>query len=178
MTLRVVKAVFRFVLWTVGFYIMKLPTILILLTGIFFTFYLIAHIEQDTTAITNVAFGIAASLSALCFSGARAISDSSKVADDLTYAGERFLHASILLLTAAVLKYALISLTSLGFTWREIADVEFEQRPVASMTLVIATVLIGLLFMQAISFTHSALTLLNRILWSRLTRRPDWDSMW
>jgi hypothetical protein len=172
------KKLYRFLLRSIGFYVIQLPSLLVLVVGVFYTLLLLGRIAEDTTTITNIAFGIAASLSALCFSGARAMTDSEEVSASLAYAGERFLHAAVLVLTATILKYALVSASVLGVTWKEVLEAGWSVQPVRTTILVGATVLIGILFGQAVLYAHTGFVVINRLLWSRIPRHPNWDSFW
>ena len=57
--------------------------------------------------ITNYAFAIFATLSALSFSYEKSITDK-KQKTTVKYCGEKFLHSSILFLTASIIKYFLL----------------------------------------------------------------------
>lgn len=174
----ILKKLYRFLLRSVGFCVIQLPSVLVLAVGFFYTLFLLARVAEDTTTITNIAFGIAASLSALCFSGARAITDSEEVSSSLAYAGERFLHAAVLVLSATILKYALVSASLLGATWKGVLESDWSVQPVRTTILVGATVLIGILFGQAVLYAHTGFVVINRLLWSRIPRHPNWDSFW
>ena len=77
----------------------------------FYTWYLLKRLPEDTTAITNTAFAICASLASVSFGCARATKISKDLARDLTESGIECFYAGLLLLIASLLKYTLLSLT-------------------------------------------------------------------
>ena len=89
--------------------------ILVFFVGIAFVGLVLQRIRSDTTHITNVAFGITAVLASLSFSCSRAQLSDDEVKDKFTYAGERFMDASIELIMASILKYASIILQTTSF---------------------------------------------------------------
>jgi hypothetical protein len=91
-------------------FVIKGSTVLVSFIGVIFSLLILQNYKQDTTRITNAAFAFTASLASLCFSCSRALKNEDKDRDRFTYAGERFMQASILLITASILKYALLTL--------------------------------------------------------------------
>ncbi|MFX0200083.1 MAG: hypothetical protein ACFFCW_28510 [Candidatus Hodarchaeota archaeon] len=143
--------------------------LLLLAVGLYFTITLFQNFSKDTTAITNVAFAFVASLAALSFSCARAIDKPLEHKDRFTYAGERYFHAAILFLMASVIKYALLSL--LSNEW-----VSGHEWLVRGLRFWIGT-FVGVLFFWALMSAHTALKVINDLLWSRFSRHPDWDDI-
>lgn len=144
--------------------------VLILAVGMYYCYTLFYNVSKDTTAITNVAFAIVASLAALSFSCARAIEKSPEDKDRFTYAGERYMHAAILLLIASVIKYALLSLQANEL----ISSLEWL---VQGLRYGMGS-FVGILFFWALMSAHTGLKVINDLLWSRIRRQPDWDDIW
>ena len=130
---------------------------------------MIINYREDTIHITNAAFVIIASLSAISFSFARTI-DSKELSDRVTFAGERFLHGAILVLTASIIKYFIFIVLKISY---------FENTMWASTTLTLTIgVLASVVFLNGVMFAHTGLRVLNDLLLSRMTRHKDWDNMW
>jgi hypothetical protein len=138
------------------------------LVGLLFGLRVLRDLTADTTAITNIAFGMSASLAALSFSCARAIGDSDAHRDRFAYAGERFFHASLLLLLGSALKYAALQLPILESRSGWLA----RTTPFAEA---FAGILVGGLFFWALISAHAGVSVSTKLLWSRLNRYPDWD---
>lgn len=143
--------------------------VLLWLIGLYYTFRVFMDMLKDTTPITNTAFGILVALGALSFSAARAVEPSDPDRDRFAYAGERFFHAAILLLSASLLKYVTLSL---GLVTTPAADLP------SRVTNVVAGSTILVLFASAMNFTHTGFMVLTKILWARVGRYRDWDSFW
>lgn len=149
------------------FFFVHVPVFLFGLVGFYYSYWVFARLNEDTTTITNLAFGIAATLSALSFSCSRAIEGPPAAKDRFAYAGERFLHSAQLVLTASVLKYASILL---GLH-------EVESSPISAVLVghKLAGIMVGVLFFYAYASAHGGMIVLNRLLWQRLNRYADWD---
>ena len=151
----------------VYFLFTRVSVLLVFIVGFYWTYVVFANLKEDTTTITNVAFGAVATLAALAFSCARAIKDSDQASDRFAYAGERFLHGAILLMSASLLKYAYLRAES-----SRVLD------PAGLPWMLLTTALglvVGVLFFWALSSAHGGLIVLNKLLWARLNRYPDWD---
>lgn len=133
--------------------------------------------SQDTTNITNTAFGILAGLSALSLSVARAVESTDSHRDRFLYAGERFFHAALLVLVASLLKYVLLSLVVAPPTMMSSPSVSSGLPSILSVTarFTVETT-VGVLFFFAMNFSHTGLVFLTRVLWLRAGRYKDWDS--
>lgn len=151
------------------FLCVRVPILLLLFIGLYWTIFLFSNLKEDTTIITNAAFAITATLAALSFSCARAITDSEKISDEVTYSGERFFHSAIILLTASLLKYSYLSAQSSEF-------VNTSGIAWAILSSVIGFI-VGVLFFWALSSAHGGLLVLNKLLWKRFSRHPKWDSL-
>ena len=151
---------------TLGFFV-HVPGLLLLLVGLYYVLRILNNLREDTTTITNVAFGVLATLSALSFSCARTIQGPEEDKDGFTFAGERFLHAGIMMLVASFLKYAALSAVNEETTAAGIG--EFAVRVVGF--------LVALLFLYALTSGHSGYLVVNRLLWKRLPRHPKWDDI-
>jgi len=148
-------------------FIIKGSLVLIFLVGVSFVILVLQRYKSDTTHITNTAFGITAVLASLSFSCSRALDAGDKDRDRFAYAGERFMHASILLITASVLKYALLTLQSTAFG---------QTHPTLTAILVLPVgVSAGGLFLQALINSHTGLKVCGDLLWPRLSRYDDHD---
>ncbi len=122
----------------------------------------------ETTIITNAAFAILATLAALSFSCSRALLDSNEDKDRFSYAGERFFHSSLLLISASLIKYLVLSLLS-----NELFVKESLSYRILSMT---SRVYIATIFFWSVTSASGALIVINKLLWKRLNKYPDWDN--
>lgn len=149
--------------------VVKGSLILLYLVGLAFVILVLLKYNRDTTQITNAAFGIAAVLASLCFSCSRALAAEDKDRDRFAYAGERFMHASILVMTASILKYAALTLQS---TW-------FGRAHTTSTGLLVFP--LGLagtaLFFHALMSAHTGLKVCGELLWPRMNRYDDYDKL-
>lgn len=150
-------------------FVIKGSLVLTFLVGVVYVTWVLQGYKTDTTHITNVAFGITAVLASLCFSCSRALSAEDKDRDRFTYAGERFMHASILLITASVLKYALLTLQSTRFGQTHIITTQFFVFPFGLSG--------GVLFLFALINAHTGLKVCGDLLWPRLTRYDDHNKL-
>jgi hypothetical protein len=145
------------------FFVFDLPPLLFVCVGIYYVFTLLISLSKDTTDITNASFAILATFASLSFSCSRAI-EGSEDKDKLAYAGERFFHSSVLCLIASVLKYVSLSLDNQTSTSIQI------------LKFVISAP-VGILFYYALYSSHGGLLVINKFLWVRLNRHPEWDNM-
>jgi len=88
----------------------KVARISVFLTGCLFTSILLFDYDKDTTAFSNGAFAILASLAALSFSFARCIDSKTEERDRVLFAGERFFQGALFMINASILKFALIAI--------------------------------------------------------------------
>jgi len=110
----------------------------------------------------------------LVFSCSRAIDGPPEHKDRFAFAGERFLHAALLLLTASVLKYVMLQV-----------DAQSAASPVAGGSLLSPFAvfrfflgsLVGVLFLFALNAAHTGLRISNQLLWARISRQKDWDDI-
>jgi hypothetical protein len=134
-----------------------------------FVYHLASSIRRDTTPVTNGAFLITATLAALSFAWAQALVADDKDRPRVVFAGERFLHASVLLVIASILKYAALALAS------------YQQPDIAQPVLRAAGDLFGVLaaplFLFAIGNAFAAVLTVYRILWPRTSRYLAESSM-
>jgi hypothetical protein len=144
-----------------GIFIVFYPVLIAFYIGIYYAYFLLNNISSDTTSTSNYAFGITGALTALSFSGARAIIDNPDHADALTFSGEKFLHSTLLLILASLLKYNVLSMQSDSLIYPFLATIY------GSLSF--------FLFMQAMLTAHCGVVVLNRTLWSRYRRRKEWD---
>ena len=140
------------------------------LVGLFYTLYILLNPTKDTTAVTNVAFAMTASLAALCFSGARAIAGAGEHQDRLCFAGERCFHASVSLLFASIIKYSSIAMAASSL----LASVPRVVRVYAF----VASTLASVSFFVALDTAFTGLIVINAVLWARFNRHPDGVNFW
>jgi hypothetical protein len=161
------KAIWGYWMRAVYFLFTRISVLLVFFVGLYWTYVVFASLKEDTTTITNAAFAVAATLAALSFSCARAVTDSVEASDRFTYAGERFLHGAVMLLCASLLKYAYLRAESSGL---------LDSRILSWTVLTeIIGIMVGVLFFWALSSAHGGLIVLNKLLWTRFNRYPDWD---
>lgn len=144
----------------------KTPVLLIGLIGFIYAIILVMRFNQDTSIITNSAFAIMATLSALSFSFARAAEE--ELRDRITFAGERFLHGAIIVLTVSIAKYIIY----LAFQSPTIHSAYWKNLLSFPVGIVLAVV-----FANGILFAHTGLRVLNDLLLMRYTRYSDWDDL-
>jgi hypothetical protein len=139
--------------------------VLVLAAGVYLTPKFLYDPSRDTTMLTNSGFAILASMAGLAFSWSRAIQSpgAEGLRDRVCFAGERFLHAAILMILASTLKYAAIVDST-------------SSTVVEAIQFVLGTV-VGCLFFWAMITAHTGLRIVNEILWSRMARHSDWDNL-
>lgn len=163
------KAIWGGWLKALYFLFTRISGVLVLMFGLYWTFVVFLRVDEDTTVISNTAFAISATLAALCFSCARSITDSDEASDRFAYAGERFMHSAVMLLSASILKYAYLSAELSG-----LADPSGLAWTVLTR---IMGIIAGVLFLWAISSAHGGFLVINKLLWGRFNRYPDWDDI-
>ncbi len=124
--------------------------------GIYFTIAQLWNLDQDTTAITNTAFAICASLASVSFGYARALNADDKSREAIVHAGERLFHAALLLLVASLIKYA--ALRALA---SDAATASLSQG------LRLLGFISALLFIRSLFFALTGIQQLTILLWSR-----------
>jgi len=77
--------------------------------GLFYVVRVFGSLTSDTTAITNTAFVAIASLAALAFSSARSLLPNGERQWRIRFAGEQLTQAALQVLSASLLKYALLA---------------------------------------------------------------------
>lgn len=137
--------------------------------GCIYTIRILRNYENDTTSVTNAAFAITAALASLCFGCARSLDNDDKDRGEFTYAGERFLHASIILIIASLLKYAVLSVYSLKSDQADILLIK-----IATTTIGIC---VGPLFLHAVIHAHTGMKICSELLWRRVHKHPEWDKI-
>ncbi|MBI2956714.1 MAG: hypothetical protein HYY26_05320 [Acidobacteria bacterium] len=139
------------------------------LVGFYFTLRVFQDYKLDTTALSNTAFAIVASLAALSFSCARALDAEPETRDRFAFAGERCFHSAVMLLVASVLKYALLSAK---------ATPKISSNPTL-VTVLDSTLglMAGVLFFWAMNSAHTGVRVINEQLFRRYARHPDWDDL-
>jgi len=150
-------------------FVYKAPLVLAAFMGFAYGIFMIFNYRSDTTSITNAGFAIMASLAAISFSFARVI-ESDELKDRIMFAGERLLHAAILILTASILKYFVFLILKFP-PFASSAKVE-------TALLFTIGLLAALIFSNGVLFAHTGLRVLNDLLLLRFTRYKDWDDIW
>ncbi len=153
---------------TIWFFFFRTPEILVYFVFVYFAYFVLVDFKRDTLLLTNSAFAIIASFASLSFSFSRALANDKELSDRINFAGERFLHASLFLIIASVIKW----------TAQNVVLIEGISRYnwLTSIIIWSITLITGILFFWAASFTHAALKTLNPILLKRLVRAGDWDT--
>ncbi len=146
-------------------FVIGFSLVLLLIIGVFYVVLLLARYDKDTTNVTNGAFVITATLAALCFSCSSALNANDKDKGRFTYAGERLMHASILLITASIIKYGALAVQSTGF-----AQAHSRLVPLLIMPLGLS---VTPLFIFALLSAHIGLQVCGDLLWPRLNRYDD-----
>lgn len=139
------------------------------LLAFYYTIVLIARVSEDTTAITNVAFGILAILAALSFLCAMAVRESEEVKARFAFVGERYFHAGTLMLLASISKYASLSIQYISPAAKGIG--------IAVLSTAI-DVIVPVLFLFALFSAQSGMVILNRLLWARFRRRKRFTRLY
>lgn len=175
-SLRVQKA---WVLFTRGLYfgVTKFPIALIYFVGLYFNYKLLTRLTQDTTSITNVAFGIVAALGALSFSAASSVRGDEEAKDQFINAGERFLHAAIFLITASLLKYAAREVGVSDFRIK-LSEFVWSKHWRVGLVGIPLGAIVAVLFFFALNSAHEGLRVLNRLLWHRLGDPRKLNKLW
>ncbi len=132
------------------------------LVGTIYVVRVLLNYKNDTTRITNAAFGITAVLASLSFSCARALGEKDNDRDRFTYAGERFMHACIFLILASVLKYTMLTLQATGFGQAHITS--------SAILLIPLNIVVASMFWQALHSSHTGLKVCGDLLLPRLHR--------
>lgn len=150
-------------------FVYKAPLLLASFMGALYGLFMVLNFREDTTSITNASFAIMVSLAAVSFSFARVV-ESDELKDRIMFAGERLLHAAILVLIASILKYFVF----LILKFPPLAD-----SPQVETTLLFSLGLLGaLIFSNGVLYAHTGLRVLNDLLILRFTRYKDWDDIW
>ncbi len=147
----------------------KTPVVVGLFVGAVYAVTVLANFAEDTTDIINVALGITAVLAGLCFAMSASVDLAEKVKDRVNYAGERFFHAAIFFLLATILKYAAVGIGGHAFV---------RERELLSALLTAPFHFFAVsLFIYAVLDAHTGLRIINDLLWDRLHRMKDWDTL-
>ena len=147
----------------------RLSVLAALAVASYFTFKMFIDYKTDTTAISNGAFVIVASLAALTFSWARVLGTEKDIQDRLTFAGERLFHAAVMLLVASVPKYGVLSLMQNSWISDHL-ELEIMLTSVSGLTA-------GSLFLAAVMSAHTGVRIINDSLLQRLRRYSDSDDI-
>jgi len=147
----------------------RAPVVLAMfLTGLY---GIIVYIDytNNSTLVTNAAFVVMASLSAISFSYART-KEAEKISNRLTFAGERLLHGAILLIVTSVIKFILFKINE---------TYPLEELNTAFKILFWSVLALGgMIFSNGLLFAHTGLRILNDIMVLRMTRERDWDDLY
>ena len=151
------------------YFIFYLPIVVAFFIGIFYALIVLYNINEDTTHISNAAFGILAVFSGLCFGLARNLNEYDSARDRILYAGEKFFIAAMYMIIASIIKYATIKLL--------LVDVDNFLSIILDIISRITKLIYILLFYMALLDAHTALTILNKELRKRYYRYDDWDKL-
>lgn len=150
-------------------FVRKIAVVITFFIGVFYVSLVVSRLTEDTTTMFNVAVGVSGALSGLCFRMSSSIDENGEHKKRMAYSGERFLHATLNLLTASILKYAALEIDS--FEWIHQWDKIAEYSEVILHTLSLP------LFIWAVYDFHTGLTIANDMLWERLYNDDKWDSI-
>jgi hypothetical protein len=127
-----------------------------------YLYHLSANVRSDTTPVTNAAFLITGTLSAISFAWAQALLPDDKDRVRVLFAGERLLHGSVFLIIASILKYAALTLAT--YDLPDIAD--SASRLLGDIFGILAVPL----FLFAVGNAFAGVLIIYRILWPRASR--------
>lgn len=145
----------------------KLSLVTLLFLGVFYCQLTVVKSDSNTWDITKGALAVLLSLAAVSFSWVRAI-DGKTIRIKIAYAGQLFFHGALLLLTAALLKYLITNIPEgMGPT-----ESQFILTGLKHYLYIFPPVL----FLYSLLISHSALSILSKILWERLPK-GDWDKI-
>ena len=148
-------------------FIYKAPVAIAGLFGILYATQLVVRFNDDTSAITNGAFAVMATLAALSFSFARAAEE--ELRDRITFAGERLLHGAILVLIVSIIKHFIYII----YQTQELQETNWA---VPLLQYFVGPILF-VVFFNGVLFAHTGLKVLNDLLLMRFTRQRDWDDI-
>jgi hypothetical protein len=127
-----------------------------------YVYHIAANVRSDTTAVTNAAFLITGTLSAISFAWSQALLPDDGDRPRILFAGERLLHGSVLLIMASILKYAALELAT------------YQMPDIAQSISQIMSDLFGILaaplFLFAVGNAFVGVLIMYRILWPRASR--------
>lgn len=127
-----------------------------------YLYHIAANVRSDTTGVTNGAFLITATLSAISFAWAQALIPGDTDRERILFAGERLLHGSVFLIMASILKYAALTVAT------------YDMPDVAKSILQILGDIFGVLaaplFLFAVGNAFVGVLIMYRILWPRASR--------
>jgi len=144
------------------------PGVIALIIGITYGYQVFINLKKDTTAITNTAFVILATLAALSFTFSRAVRKHDEIEDRLLYSGERFLHSALFNLQASLIKYIVLIIRPPNIAAGNLLEI---------IIVDFLGFIVGMIFIQAIYAAHTGIIVLNKILWKRMGRHPDWNNI-
>jgi hypothetical protein len=148
----------------------KISYVIIFISAGFYCVSLVTESAEKVTVIGLTVFGIIAGLSALCLGFVSAVEES-KDKSEFRYAGEKYLHSSLLLAQTIFLKYIEQNILSLNF---------IKAIPIVykSSQFILEICLFGSL-VYATYFCLYATKSLNDILWERYElRRQKSDALY
>ena len=146
--------------------------------GLFYVVRVFGALTSDTTAITNTAFVAMASLAALSFGWVRSLLPNDQRQWRIRFAGEQLTQAALLVLSASLLKYALLATgaSSRHMTSQSVAQ-RISSHGVALTALDVSCgLLIVLLFSAAVVSAVVGVLALSRALHEPLVRRKSDES--
>lgn len=150
-------------------FVRRVPVVSTYFIGVIYTITILTNFSNDTTEIINIAVVVTGALSGLCFAMSATVDVKHKIKERINYAGERFFHAAIFFLLAAILKYAALSISSYEL-------LKGKELLITLLTIPFHTFVLAM-FMYAVLDSHSGVRIINDILWERLHRIKDWDKL-
>lgn len=131
--------------------------IIICMSGLFYVQRLITEPIEKVSSLAFIAIATMAALSALCFSYVQCISDETDKNTGL-YAGEKFLHSTLLIIQTIFLKYV----TDQGLSFDLIKSIVWLKITIS----IIAGILLTCIGGYAVSMSALGIHYLNKTLWS------------
>jgi hypothetical protein len=148
------KILAKYLLW-------EAPLFFLYFLAVSYVYVIFKEPANKSLQSLNYAFVFIAALSGLCFAWSSCLKDDNKGKDQITYAGERFFHSSILLLLASLTKY-------LGLKY----SVDFVL--IKLIQLFYKIIIYYSLFMALLYF-YAGLHTVSKFLWKNRNRYKDWD---
>jgi len=141
----------------------NLPIYFLYILSIGYSLNILRIQNEDALKLLNYSFAAIAILSGLCFAWSACLGNEDIKKDRITYSGERFLHSSILILIAILLKYLGVKYNETFFLGKWI--------------IFLYKIMIIYSIFMALLFFHAGLHTISKYLWISRFRHKDWNKM-